>query len=407
MPEPDDAAALTAADSPARPLYTAAFAWMAASHLLLAIPMLSQFPVLAWWMNGIGGSKVAIGQLMSAAILGGLAARPFAGPLLDHHGRRPVIVGAGLVSALGFIAYDRFDAPGWPLLALRFAHGVGMGSLFPALYAHVADISPPARRTEGLAVYGAVGLFGMTIGPSLGVELAKATSFAAWGQAAGASILAGVAIAAACPVAYRRAAGARPRIVAGLVEAYRTPGLHGVWAATLLWGIVLGSCLTFVEPLVRERGLGFVRDFYVPYGAVAVIMRLGGGRLLDRLRPASILLPALAVQAVGLVALMRADSVAWLRVAGVLCGIGHGYAFPILNALAVARSRPDRVGTAVIAFTIAIDLGQFLFNPLGGWIAERHGFVALFATALAIQLAAGLAFAQGERRIAQAGPTAP
>ena len=61
--------------------------------------------------------------------------------------------------------------------------------------------------------------------------------------------------------------------------------------------------------------------------------------------PKRVLLPALAALATGFAVLAVADQARDVWIAGVLCGLGHGFTFPILFGMVVTRTRDaDRDG---------------------------------------------------------------
>jgi predicted MFS family arabinose efflux permease len=70
-----------------------------------------------------------------------------------------------------------------------------------------------------------------------------------------------------------------------------------------------------------------------------------------------------------------------LIAAGLLCGIGHGFTFPIVFGLVVTRTPEENRGTALALFTALFDLGLLVGGPLFGFVIERFGFGAMFAGA--------------------------
>jgi predicted MFS family arabinose efflux permease len=384
------------------PLYTKTFIAIGVAHFLLAVPLLSSVPVLSWHIaSALHGTRETIGWAMSAALLGGLVTRILISPYVDSLGRRTVFIGSGVLAAGVFPLYLLPTDTGLALHGLRVLHGAGMGALFPVLFLYAAEISPPARRIEGLAVFGSVGLIGLAIGPWLGERLAREVGFGIYCGCCCAVAGAGAVIAAACPDRTVPRPPASRHDPLALFDAFRVPSLIAIWIATMLWGIAFGTAFNFIERLVDARGLASVRDFFLPYGAIAVTLRWVGRSLPDRLGAVRVLIPSLAIQASGILLLAIAHDRLMLICAGLLCGVGHGYAFPALNALVVERSPQGRTGLAVNAFTIMVDLGQILFVPLAGRIAETIGFTTLFAAAGTLALAAAAVVLWGDRPLAQ------
>ena len=73
---------------------------------------------------------------------------------------------------------------------------------------------------------------------------------------------------------------------------------------------------------------------------------------------------------------------------GLLCGMGHGFAFPILISLVIARARDADRGAAMAIFTALFDAGMLIGGPVFGAVIELGGYGSMFTTA-AILLAMG------------------
>lgn len=95
---------------------------------------------------------------------------PFLGRLSDRFGRRPVIIAAAFGAAF---AMGLFGIGGalWVLVLARAIQGVTAGDL-PALFAYLADITPPEQRARRFGILGALSGIGMMIGPAIGGLLA-------------------------------------------------------------------------------------------------------------------------------------------------------------------------------------------------------------------------------------------
>ena len=105
----------------------------------------------------------------------------------------------------------------------------------------------------------------------------------------------------------------------------------------------------------------------------------------------------MAVFLAGMVVLAGARSEAALALAGVLCGIGHGYTFPILSALIVSRTPDAERGAAVTLFTALFDAGPLVAAPLLGLLADARGHAAMYVVMAGVGAAGVLAFALLDR----------
>lgn len=147
-------------------------------------------PVLPELLRDLTGGSVA-----DAAVIGGwlvfayamtqFIASPVLGNLSDRFGRRPIL----LLSLLGLTfdyAMMALAPVVWYLFIGRFVSGVA-GAAVATATAYMADITPPAKRTQRFGLIGAAFGLGFIIGPVIGGELGefgpKVPFFAAAGLA--------------------------------------------------------------------------------------------------------------------------------------------------------------------------------------------------------------------------------
>jgi predicted MFS family arabinose efflux permease len=101
--------------------------------------------------------------------------------------------------------------------------------------------------------------------------------------------------------------------------------------------------------------------------------------------------------ALGFVVLASATGAGAVGVAGVLCGAGHGYAFPIVMGMVVSRAaRADR-GSAMAIFTGLFDVGALLGGPAFGAIIRFGSYSSMFLSAAGWMLVGGLLYAFWDR----------
>src|SRR5207237_1382643 len=85
-----------------------------------------------------------------------------------------------------------------------------------------------------------------------------------------------------------------------------------------------------------------------------------------------VLLPALGALAIGFV-LLSTTTEAGIAIAAVLCGLGHGFTFPILLGMVVSRARPSERGAALALYTALFDAGTLIGGPLLGLLITHAG----------------------------------
>ena len=326
---------------------------------------------------------------MAAQAVGAIVAWAFVGRAMDTRGRR-VVIRAGVVLyvvAAGMYLY--VDRLGPLVYAVRLVDGVASIMWYTALFTYAADLVPDHRRTEGLALFGVSGLVPIGVGAQAGdLILANAAYrelfLSAFGLAAAGSIL-------CLPLpetAALRAQAAVPRrsITATIVQRNLLP----VWLATFAFFVAVLALFSFMKTFVIATGMGTVGRFFMIYAGTAVALRIGLGWVPDRLGAERMAGIAMSCYASGFIALALARSSSQVVAAGVLCGAGHGYAFPVLLSLVVARARPEERGVATAFFTTLDWASLFVAGPLVGYAIETTGYSMTFA-GVALLLAAGIA----------------
>jgi len=119
-----------------------------------------------------GQSRLAVwvGILETVNALCAFQVAPLLGRVSDRFGRRPVIVLAGFGAAMGYLLFG-IGGSIWVLLLGRIIQGLTAGDL-PALFAYLADITPPEQRARRFGILGALSGIGTMIGPAVGGILA-------------------------------------------------------------------------------------------------------------------------------------------------------------------------------------------------------------------------------------------
>ena len=368
-------------------ILTPQFALCFVAHGLQAIAF-NLFLPFPQYLNRIGAGDAMIGTVMSLTGLAAVAARPQIGRAMDRRGRRPTILLGGALHVVATALYTQIDRVGPLLAATRLLHGVAEAMLFSALFTFAADYVPARRRTQGLALFGVSGMLPIAVGGGLGDYLSAHVSWRAL-------FLTASAIAALSLVlSFGLRDAARERVASGASTGVRAVlgqrDLAPIWFLGAVFATVLTAFFVFVPRFVQDSSIGSVSLFFCCYSGPALILRIGFGWLPDRIGPHRALLPALVALVIGLAVMARATAARDVAIAGFLCGLGHGYAFPILSGMVVNRVSDAARGSALAVFTGLFDLGLLLGSPLFGALVERAGFGVLYAFA-GIALSAALA----------------
>jgi MFS family permease len=390
-------------------LLSRTFVILVAAHFLHATGNAALL-LLPLFLDNLGATRTEIGAMMAAAAVGGLATRPFVGWAIDRLGRRPTLFFGNAVLGLSMAGLLLVEELGPIVYVLRVLQGIGLGANFTAFFAFAADTVPESRRTEGLALFGVSGLIPLAVNslvdrvgvdpaglryvyPLIGATMALAIFFV-W-------LLPEPSV--------RRVSSTSPEGgISSAVRAIVHRDLHSTWLAAFIIGSIFAVFSSFSTVAAASRGVAHPADLWFAFAAAAVVVRLFGGRVPDRVGTHNLVAPATATYAVAMVLVANANDSSAFVIAGALAGIGHGYAFPVLATQVVSRI-PDRLrGSGVAMFTALFEVAFLLVPPAMGKLADARGDRAMFATSSAVTVLALAAWAAVEhRRVTRRGRVRP
>jgi predicted MFS family arabinose efflux permease len=350
------------------------------------------------WLAQRWESEIMIGLLVAAMSVAAILSRPFVGRMMDTRGRRIVMLVGGVIHVLAtllYLALDLLADPSWlAIVGVRVVHGVAQAGMFSVLFTFAADIVPAERRAEGIALYGISGMIPMAVGVLLGEWVIVDGDYTRVFQLAGVCALAGLLASALLPETRSGAPGR------SFFTAARAPELRPLWFVGTSFAMGLAAYFVFLKTyLIEAPELGSMSLFFMTYAIAAVLLRVLFGWVPERLGLIRVLIPSLVIAAAGLAMIALATGPLHLVIAAVACGVGHGFAFPIISALVVTRAQPDERGSAIALFTALFDLGVLLGGPCFGVSARYAGYPVTFALAGALCITATLVFVVWDARV--------
>ncbi len=339
--------------------------------------LLSVMPMLAA-ADGAGSS--AAGLLTSALLLGTVAAEAAAAAAIRRFGYRMVLAaGAVLLGAPAVALVAR--EPQAVMVSVSFVRGIGFGLCGVATGALTAKLLPPGRRGEGL------GLLGLVSGVPAVVALPSGVWLAGHHLAAAAAAMA--AAAGLLPLlVIRRLPGDREALRAG--RGRRAPGAGGSAAITraalrlpliFVAATVAAGVLDSFLPLVRGISGNLCSVALLVQAITATLSRWQAGKRGDRYGHARLLVPALAVAALGMAAMMVPGSPVVLFTGMVLFGAGFGVIENATFALLIEQL-PEARASALWNFSY--DAGYGAGPAAFGLICVRTGYPLAFALTSAL-----------------------
>lgn len=366
-------------------VFAATFALNLVSNLFVFFPV---------FIVKLGGDAAVIGAIASLGALAALTVRPALGALIDRLGRRRIALWSLLIEATAMGLYAPVRSLHWPIYAVRMLHGVGEGTARVALFAMVYEILPRRRRGEGMMLFSICGIGAAAVGPLIAEAMLKRFGFTVFFCAAS-----GLCLIAATGAALL--VDDRPRKITGAAApsgertGYRALLLNAnllpLWVVALAFSIAIASRINFVAPFAYQHGITHVAWYFAAYSAIAVIVRLSGGRMLERVGIERMLAPSLGLLAVGVGLLALTGKSGALASAAIAGGLGHAYTYPALSALVITHTPAQAVGRSSAIYTSLFDVATMIAPYLLGLIATLWGYAPMFVVA-GLVAASGAAF---------------
>jgi predicted MFS family arabinose efflux permease len=336
---------------------------------------------LPLWVTGpIGSDKSGAGLAFGAFAVAALILRPVAGRLADTRGRRPLLVGGALISAVGMLGTAYADSLVLVVL-LRLLLGVAEAAFFVASIAALADLAPPSRMGEATS-YNSLGLYlGLAFGPPLAEMLVRTAGFsAAWYGAAALSLIAAVAAASIKNLRSGvAAAGGRIR----LIYWKAVPPALGFFASV----VAMGALFAFGALQANAVGLMPASTPLFVYGLVVVAGRLSLARFLDRLPALLLGAVALVIIAGGLMIMALWSTSLGMALGAAVLALGVTLSTPAFFSAIFATAQPSERGAASGTASVFLDLAMGGGPMLLGLAAQAGGIPFAFGLAAAVALA--------------------
>jgi MFS family permease len=381
----------TAATALAGPLYTRDFWFVFAANFALNLAT-SIFVMLPAFVMHLGGGAASIGAVIAVAGVAALAVRPLNGIAVDRFGTHGVAVRFLILDALATALYIPLGSLRWPIYAVRVIHGAIDGTARVALFAMAYELLPQGRQGQAMATFTLCSMIPAAIGPIMGEEIIAVSGFGWFFISAAALCLISAGIASRAP-ARRRAPADRnthqSAPTAGFGELIRNRELMPLWIITVLWSFALAS-RTFVIPFAYQEGVARVGWYFMLYCGVAVILRVFGPGVLDRVGLSRMVAPMLVLTAIGLGLIAFTGRFAMLYVAAIAGGIGHGYFYPALCAQVIGHTRAEQMGRSSAIFTSLLDLGGMAGPYALGVMAGATGYAPMFLVSAAVSIVAAI-----------------
>jgi predicted MFS family arabinose efflux permease len=328
----------------------------------------------------LGMDAAGIGRAVAVEGLTAVAVTPLVGWLVDRYGRRPWLSFGNFMLAVTGVIYLFVDHEGPLLYLAQMCWGVGMVMGFNAAGTMTADIAPSDRMAQALGLFGAANLGMNAVSPTIGEILSDSVG---WKYVFVASASAGL-LATLLSTRLKEPTRHPPQD-----HKPRRPilgaSLLPVYGATFVMTAGFTALFTLHQPFALELGVTEVRTFFIGFAIVALTVRLGGGRLIDRfgVLRSSVVAFCLYSAVPPMLGILGPEH---LFAIGAMMGLGHGIAYPAVTALAIERADASSRGMVVSIIHGAFNGGHAFFAYALGLVAAAWDYDVAFWLAGAVTL---------------------
>lgn len=349
-----------------------------------------------------GGGVALVGMFMGIYSIAAVLGRPVIGSLIDRYGTRTVLIIGSLSLSLPAFGYLLLlnHGLGASVWILRTIQGFGYGAHFSATFTLAAQIAPPTRRNEAVAMYGASGLAGSMAGPYLGEYLVESYSLPIFFIA---MMLFGVAAAFIISrIRVPKNEDGSNQKTGSLRAALQSHDLRLLFVIAFLFAISFSTPTTFLATLAKSKSISQFSLYFTTWGFAGIMIRFIGGRWGDKVGMHRVLIPGLLLYAAGLFTIHLSYSLYGIVLAGLLCGVAHGISFPAVTSLGYSIAPKEFAGSSMALITGMMDAGTAITALVIGHAAESLGIGIVFPFASAAAFIALSLVLVYQRRFSQA-----
>jgi MFS transporter, DHA1 family, multidrug resistance protein len=356
-------------------------------------------PVLPLFAREFGVGTAVIGLTLSTFALARLIFNVPFGLLSDRYGRRILLVGGPIVTAVGMVG-SGFSPTIETLLAWRFVAGAGSSMYMTGAMVYLTDISNEENRGRFVGTNQGALLLGTAVGPAIGGLVAEfwglRAPFHVVGVAAlGAAVYAwarlpetrglqrhegGIAIAGA---GHAADGDGRP----GWLRMVRSPDFIAVGFVTFVIFLTRTGSRQTLVPLLGVEQLdlspGDLGAIFTGMSLVNVVLLTPAAFAADRFGRKRVIVPSMLAHVLGLALYAQSGSLPMFLLASLALSVAASMAGPAPAAYAADIAPANARGLAMGLYRTTGDVGFVIGPPLLGALADATSFAwGLYANAV-------------------------
>lgn len=374
-------------------------------------------PILPLYANEFGVSATMVGLTLTVFAFARLILNVPAGIIADRYGRRVLLVGGPLLTAVGMFGSGQADGI-WVLLAWRFVAGAGSAFYMSGAMTYLIDIAPPEKRTRYVATNQWALSVGVALGPGVGGVIADSYSLSTpFTVVAVLAVLTAIYAAVRLPetrdlALAEQAAGDATPPVSTWSFVRSTPFLL-VGLSTMTIFMTRAGTRGTLMPLHASETLGWgpaeVGVVFTLTGLITLTTLLPAAWAADHIGRRSVVLFSGVFAGLGAVLTGSLATPAGFVIGNIVMSLGTGTAGPAPAAYVADIAPPGRRGMAIAMYRSAGDIGFLAAPPLLGLLSEVTSIGFTLGVGGTLAAVGGVVFFIGSLRDHRAGKslTAP
>lgn len=350
-------------------------------------------PFLPYYIEELGVHSMAqveqwTGWVFSAQFLTSFIFQPVWGAVADRHGRKIMLLRAGIGMGVMTALMGLVGAP-WELLILRFINGVFSGFISMSV-SLLASVVPDEEAGRALGILQTGNIAGNLMGPLIGGALAEAFH----NQYHNVFFITGAALLAASVVVWifvKEQVVVRERSKRQRTQWSRLTPLAPVFIASIVTQLGMMS----IEPIVSIYAKTLYKGAHIALIAGLVVAVTGVANLIgspilgnygDRVGQRRVLIIALTCAALAFLPQALAHNIPVLLIGRFCLGLFVGGMIPSLNVLVKKLAPKDIQATAFGINSSSTFLGNLLGPLLGSTVAAAYGIRSVFYVTMFVLL---------------------
>lgn len=356
-------------------IWNAAFISVFIANMLMFLGQQMMNTLVAKYANFLGAQPSVVGFITSSFAYTALLFKVFAAPAIDRLNKKYVLAGALLVMAASFFGYSMSHSV-QPLLGFRLLQGAGQAFTATCCLALASECLPRDKMASGIAYFSLAQAICQSLGPTMGLSLAKSIGYNAT-FAIGAVIMVCAAVAAFMikTPAIPKQKEKKPFSVKSIIA------VEAILPAVLAFFLSMANynINSFLAIYGAERGcetnIGY---FFTVYALTMLASRPLVGKLADKYGMTKMIIAAMGCFAAAFLLISISTNIWMFLLSAFVSAFGYGACHPLVQALCMKCTPPEKRGAGSITNYIGQDLGNLVGPTFAGFVVERTSYAVMW-----------------------------